>query len=770
LLRAELANLNLELVPGVRPKREKDTWLFQFPKVAGECLENALGLSRIAHDQGWLRVLLDALVSNKAITSIPQMMDEVRRALDRVPAAKDLVEALASLNAFLTPQALQEPFQKIVTGQSIAPWLEQVGRGLSGLPALLALDAYRRNPDERLRKLQSALEDYEARRDRDATAPAPPNDLLVDQYGDWWAALVQAAAIRVWQSIYHAECPILLQLTPETHSLKVRQLRDLLKEKQTLEVETIRSQWLSRQLGYRDQPWKRIFQLRSSKNGESKRLREAVRLGIPCGLLAMRPCWLVNPSVAAQIFPLQGGLFDVVIFDEASQCPIEQAVPAIMRGKILVVSGDEKQLPPTGFFSAKWDAENLGENGEAADEEATEESVQAHERRLQLLGGERLLQVEDLLQAAIGNLPERYLRVHYRSQHPALIQFSNHAFYDGQLEAPPSRGGAANSTRPILYHNVGGTYVRRTNSLEAERALQLLKSFWLNDGRSPTIGVVTFNQPQQELIQDLIDHECNENPAFAARFEEERQRHEASQDVGFFVKNLENVQGDERDVMIFSTTFGKDPQGKFYRRFGPVGAVGGERRLNVAVTRAKSQIFIIGSMPIPEIGPALGAAGGVDTQFRPADYLQLYLAYAKAVSDADEKLAGQILSRLGRQALSAQVDGEIESPLEAEVREAVERFGFRVVSQVGDSGFRIDMAVQHPEPARGYILGIECDGAAYHSDRSARTRDVWRQEILESRGWAIHRIWSTRWWYDKGNEVEKLRSVLDMALKRNCVT
>src|SRR4029077_20017506 len=182
----------------------------------------------------------------------------------------------------------------------------------------------------------------------------------------------------------------------------------------------------------------------------------------------------------------------------------------------------------------------------------------------------------------------------------------------------------------------------------ATRVLQLLKSFWLGEGKSPTIGVVTFNQPQQELILDLVQEESAENPAFAARYHEEQHRQESNQDVGFFVKNLENVQGDERDVMIFSTTFGREAGGRFYRRFGPVGAVGGERRLNVAITRAKSQIIIVGSMPIAEISTALRSEDEVSAGFRPADYLQLYLTYAKAVSDNDDKLADQIIAKLSR--------------------------------------------------------------------------------------------------------------------------
>jgi hypothetical protein len=323
------------------------------------------------------------------------------------------------------------------------------------------------------------------------------------------------------------------------------------------------------------------------------------------------------------------------------------------------------------------------------------------------------MQVEDLLEAAVGLMPEqRYLSVHYRSEHPALIDFSNHAFYGARLEAPPSRLGLISDSRPIQYHHVGGLYDHRNNHAEAKKVVEILRQIWLSDASPPTIGVVSFNQPQREEIEDLIQKECHENPALGARYEQELSRKDANQDVGFFVKNLENVQGDERDVMIFSTTFGKNAEGRFYRLFGPVGAVGGERRLNVAVTRAKRRVIVVGSMPIDEISTALRSDFAPGSGLTPAGYLQLYLAYAKAIDAGDGAGAQLILDRLGKQSASVKPLGRgPDSPFEEEILRIIERLGYQVHCQVGDAGFQIDLAVLHPDSKRGYILGIECDGA-----------------------------------------------------------
>jgi hypothetical protein len=756
-LRQQLAAINHALVGSLRPQADKSSQV-QFPATAFEELKWAEWMSQYEARYTWLRGLIDAIAKNALQMEAERLTRALDQAAQRQPFVESLLRGLRELTPYLTDQAFVEPDSFVRGGQSIDPWLDALEWGLKRLQSLMAWDLARPTRSEPLASILGALEEYESQRLRDERVPAPPAVLAEESYGEWWAGLAKYSVVLAWQGALHRKWPILVAITPETHAAKVSELERLIAEKRQLESSAIHAHWLAKQLPHRTAPWKRMFQLRRSKYGEAKRLREAISLSLPEGLLAMRPCWLVNPGTAAEIFPLAQGLFDLVIFDEASQCPVEQAVPAIYRGKSVIVSGDEKQLPPTSFFASGWAADEVDDDGE---EEATDKVV-TRDEQFQRVGVDFLLHVEDLLGAGIGNLPERYLSVHYRSLYPELIEFSNRAFYNGRLEAPPARVSSINGRRPIRYQELNGLYERRTNADEARSVVAVLKEMWLGGNGSPTIGVVTFNQPQRDLIENMLEDECLRDKAFDARYQQELSRQDENQDVGFFVKNLENVQGDERDVMIFSTTFGRDGNQRFYRRFGPVGAMGGERRLNVAVTRAKQQVIVVGSMPILEIASALSAELAPGSDLTPAAYLQLYLAYAKAVSEDDGNRIALVLERAGHKSPAMTV-GDAESPFEEEVRELLEKLGYTVHSQVGDSGFRIDLAVAAHDPSRGYILGIECDGAAYHSDRSARLRDVWRAQILRRRGWRLHRIWSTRWWYHRGEEIESMKLALEQA-------
>ncbi len=758
-LRVDLAEVNNRLVSSRRPKAEERSQI-PFPSVAFGEFQRAEQLCFHEAHHLWLKQFQDALVANDDAPSLSGKIEAIEQALQRAPLAAELIQRLAAFGSYLKAEALAEPEHLIRMGKSISPWLSKVGVGLDGLQSLMAWDHSRASRAEPLSSILAALEEYEGRRLAGEQIPIPSVDITADDYGQWWSALVRCSAVLTWQAECHRRHPILVRLTPPDHAQKIRDLQKALREKRNLEAVAIQAIWLNEQIPIRSGPWKTIFQLRRSKFRDAKRLREAVEVGLGEGLLKLRPCWLVNPTTAAEVFPLIKGLFDVVIFDEASQCPIEQAVPAIYRGKAVAVSGDEKQLPPTNFFSSGLSDDDSEE--ETPDQDATDELV-SREQQLQQMGVAHLLQVEDLLAGAIGNLPEKFLSVHYRSNHPALIEFSNRAFYGGRLEAPPARVTSVNGFRPVRYHEVNGVYEKRTNAEEARQVVRLLKEIWNADDQVPTVGVVTFNRPQRDLIEDLINEECLRDASFRVRYEQEVVREEENQDVGFFIKNLENVQGDERDVMVFSTTFGRDTAGRFFRRFGPVGANGGERRLNVAVTRAKQQVVVMGSMPIEEVSTALSANVAPGSLLTPAGYLQLYLAYAKAVSDGDSERIIQNLDRAGRKSV-LMATGSPESPFEEDVRSVLEKLGFTAHSQVGESGFRIDLGVIAPDPKYGYLLGIECDGATYHSERTARLRDVWRGEILRKRGWRLHRIWSTQWWYHRGEEIEALKVELDKAL------
>lgn len=679
--------------------------------------------------------------------------------LDRCEIVEEIFNAIRSLETYLTDGALERPRRFVCEGKSIVPWVRGLVRGIDALPALRAWQLDLKQRMSPIRGILEALESYERRLANGDPLPQPPNDLPTEQYGGWWAALASYSAWRLWLAQMQNVQPILLETTPQTHAAKVQELAQLVTQKRKLETDAISCRCQFEQVKYVDRDWTRMFQLRHSTRGEAKRLREAVALSLRNGLLAMRPCWLMNPGAVCQVFPLHPELFDVVIFDEASQCPLEQAIAVIYRGKRVIVTGDEQQLPPTSFFQSRWTGDD--EQPDDEDSEATEAPVET-ETKLAKAGIEHLLKSDDLLAAAIGTLPEAYLRVHYRSEHPSLIEFSNRAFYDGRLETPPGRMIQAPEFRPIEYHVVSGRYLERTNRDEGRKVIELLRGFWEQQNSAPTVGVVTFNEQQRDLIENLLEDECQADEQFSARFNDAVARREHNQDVGFFVKNLENVQGDERDVIIFSTTFGRDADGRFHRRFGPLGQVGGERRLNVAVTRAKQKVLIVGSMPIVEVSTALASIGGPGAALTPKCYLQLYLAYAQAISVGNQLLVRQILDRLRQPSDARSPTGDYDSPFEDDVAEAIREMGFQVEPQVGEAGFRIDLAVVHPVDRKlGYVLGVECDGAAYHSDRSALLRDVWREQILKDRGWRLHRIWSTRWWYHRNEEREILRHAIE---------
>ncbi|MBI2194996.1 MAG: DUF4011 domain-containing protein [Planctomycetes bacterium] len=766
-LREQLDRAEQALVPGVRPPLRDESSLQAFTRQASKALEEALALARKESASPWARPLVDAALDAAKPERFRAIASEVQAAVQRAPFARDLLDALSAAEAFLGPSGLEEPRTCILTGQALGPWLDRLTRGLASLDTLATLDLDRRQRRGALKTLLDGLEAYEARRGVGEKLPAPPADLAPEAHGRWWVALLQYTAARMGQTRSHQDQPLLVEITPEVHAGKVGQLRERLGQKRALEAQAIRTRWLGRAAACRSQPWKRMFQLRRSQHGDAKRMREAVSLSLTSGLLDLRPCWLANPESVAEIFPLQPGLFDLVIFDEASQCPIEQAVPVIFRGRSLVVAGDEKQLPPTSFFSARLGTDGEGEESAGTeDEEAVAAAAELQQAGIRRMDEGYLLQVEDLLQASMGNLPESYLTVHYRSETPDLIQFSNRAFYGGRLEAPPARTLSTDSRRPIQYHDVAGVYDQRTNREEARKVIAILREYWIGQATSPTLGVVTFNQFQRDLIEDLIGEECQRDEAFATRYQVEMSRKESNQDVGFFVKNLENVQGDERDVMIFSTTFGRDGTGKFFRRFGPVGALGGERRLNVAVTRARQRVILVGSMPIGEVSSSLGSNETLSS-LTPACCLQLYLAYAQAVSGGDEARARAILERFGRPAGAAAAGPSRDPipPLVQEVGTTLEKLGYQVRPQVGEAGFRIDLGVLHPQVKDSYLLGIECDGPAHLGGRTARIRDVWREEVLRRRGWKLHRVWSTRWWYYRNEETDKLQRALEEALR-----
>lgn len=452
----------------------------------------------------------------------------------------------------------------------------------------------------------------------------------------------------------------------------------------------------------------------------SKTIREVIT-GMPETFGKLAPCLLMSPLSIAQYLPANHTLFDVVVFDEASQIATWDAIGAIARGKQTIIVGDPKQLPPTNFFG-KADSDD---NDDLEDYEKDLESI--------------------LDEAQASGLPTLQLNWHYRSRHESLIAFSNWNYYGNQLVTFPAAESADRGVS--LKHVERALYDRgksRTNRKEAEAIIadlvaRMKRCLAKPEGERLTYGVVTFNSQQQELLQDLLDQSQRECPELEWFFSDDRIEPTA-------VKNLENVQGDERDVMMFSITFGFDVHGKFPVDFGAINREGGERRLNVAVTRARQELVVYASFLPDQLRAERSSARGIHD-------LKAFLEY----------------SDKGPKAIAARIEGSLggyESPLEEAVAAALQERGWRIDPQVGVSGFRVDLGVVHPDKLGAYLAGVECDGATYHRSAVARDRDKIRQQTLENLGWNILRVWSTDWWYDPKTAIEQLHAALSGHLNR----
>ncbi|WP_229664633.1 AAA domain-containing protein [Sphingomonas metalli] len=502
--------------------------------------------------------------------------------------------------------------------------------------------------------------------------------------------------------------------------------------------------------------WEDITRLRGVR---ARRLREFVERGADLGLMRLRPVWLVNPDVASRLLPLRKALFDTVIFDEASQMPVEYALPTLYRSGAMIVSGDEKQMPPTAFFSSRVESDEAevfeGQAAEDMPEEEREAVEETWNRR-------EIKDCPDLLQLAKTVLPSTTLQIHYRSAYRELIQFSNASFYVNRLSVPARHpADEIRRKRPVEMIRVDGTYVDQTNPDEAERVADVLRDIWTSAGSTPpTIGVVTFNRKQADLIEEVLEDRAEGDPAFRTALARERERVEGGEDMGLFVKNVENVQGDERDVIVFSSTFGRNAQGTFRRSFGVLGQTGGERRLNVAVTRARQKVVLVTSMPIPLISDLLSTRRQAAS---PRDFLQAYFEYARALSDGDLDAAEALLSRLTpeqRRQRSREAGGD---GLEAAVAEEIRSLGWEPASVGDDGAFGLDFAIEDPRTGL-YGIGIECDAPRHPLLESARAREMWRPDVLRRSIPRIHRVSSHRWFHEPEHERERLRRAVISAM------
>lgn len=431
---------------------------------------------------------------------------------------------------------------------------------------------------------------------------------------------------------------------------------------------------------------------------------------------AIKPVFMMSPLSVATFVPPGSVQFDLVVFDEASQVRPTDAFGAIVRGKQTVVVGDSKQLPPTRFFDSVV---------ELSEEEVEDENLTSD--------------IESILGLLLSQgAPQEMLRWHYRSRHESLIAVSNREFYDNKLVVFPSPQRDAREIGLVHVYLSDTAYDRGGTGSNPAEARAVAEEVMRHARECPdlTLGVAAFSVRQMQAIQDEIERLRREDLSCEGFFADHA--HEP-----FFVKNLENVQGDERDVMLVSIGYGRTREGYVAMSFGPVNWDGGERRLNVLMTRARQKCQVFTNLVADDIDMSRTSARGVHA-------LKVFLEYARS----------------RRLDVPAAADGEFGSPFEEAVWGRLTALGYEVHSQVGSAGFFIDLAIVDPEHPGGYLLGVECDGATYHSARSARDRDRLRQEVLEGLDWSIHRVWSTDWLRDSGQEVKKVVEAIEKAKVR----
>ncbi len=466
----------------------------------------------------------------------------------------------------------------------------------------------------------------------------------------------------------------------------------------------------------------------------------------------LKPIWLMSPLSISDTLPLDEQRFDVVIFDEASQIPLEEAVPAVMRAPQMIVVGDEMQLPPTSFFSS----------GGSRDDEDDESVAATYD-----------LQADSFLTHAAQRLPSTMLGWHYRSRSEALIRFSNHAFYGGDLLTVPDRSlpatrppievssaaeGRANAAhvrdRAVSFHHMQrSAYVQRRNPGEARYIAELVRGLLDSDEpQRPTLGVVAFSEAQQGEIEKALRELGEEDRDFGRRLEAEIEREEDGQLCGLFVKNLENVQGDERDIIVLSVCYGPNRQGAMRMNFGPINKGGGEKRLNVVFSRAKRHMAVVSSIRYSAITNEYNDG---------ALCFRRYLQYAEAMSVGDQGLADTLMHALagGQERRRRSAETAEATPVIDGLADALERAGLAVSRQVGASGFQVDLAVREPS-APGWQVAVLVDSARHYAKPDAFDRFHARPGVLSAFGWRVQWVLTKDWLADREACVQRVRGAV----------
>lgn len=667
------------------------------------------------------------------------LADLLTRSTQAAQAIQDTIAAIQSSNIF-SDTAVTALREKLLFGRAIDGDMEKLREDLERLEPLLRFQA--------------------------EVAPFPPavghalKQLASNDQPEElaWRRLLAGAFAGQLERIVQQN-PILQRCDAARIDGNFKRLRELTGQKAAYEARMIQFIWQKHQrerllastgsrLSSNGADLRRRLMLRGK---QASRIRQVIHDGLTMAggdpLFDIHPVWMTSPETASTIFP-PDRIFDVVIFDEASQCRLEEGLPVLLRGENVVIAGDTKQLPPTRFFESA-----------IVSSDSTEDDD---------LGSEGLFQsqqsdIEDLLSASLNiEVEQAYLDVHYRSQNEDLIRFSNEAFYGSRLQAIPAHPNAGFSkSSPVVLNQVHGTCENRQNQIEAHFVVERVREI-LASPDAPSIGIVSFNLTQKDLIEEALDAAAEEDPSFRAKLSEARVRESRGAFEGLFVKNLENVQGDERDVIILSTTYGPNAEGKFYRRFGPLGTAGGERRLNVIITRARLRVEVVTSIPSSVYRADANISPPAGKRPNGAWFLMRYLRQAELLEELYAKVGeqppGELLESAGLAPNDCIVNesGVPSMFVETFARLLMEKHGVASVLYHGNDGFYVDLAFRHPERPDNVTIGVLFDGTRYPRAQDRVEWDGFKTVVLESQKWELHRIWTPQFLRDPAAAVRQL--------------
>ncbi len=530
-----------------------------------------------------------------------------------------------------------------------------------------------------------------------------------------------------WISRAESQAPEIARMDNETYQRKRREAAHAIEDEKQAARAKVKREWLQG-IGTLSHSELKVIKFQAEKPTHRWPLRRFASTFVNKGLLKVFPVWLASPETVSALFPLKEGLFDLVVFDEASQCPLEHAMPALYRAKSVVVTGDEKQLPPFDLFEAYLD--------EGGEEEFERPEVVADAK-----------ETESFLQLARKRYPELLLKWHYRSKHAELIAFSNHAFYGGRMAFVPSAD--EREAKPIEWVAVQGEWEARRNKAEAEKVVELVEQV-ISRPRPPSVGIITFNVEQKELIESLLEKKARKDVGFYVKYKKEKERMQDEEVQGLFVKNIENVQGDERDVIIFSIGYAPTKAGNIVAQYGSLSIPGGENRLNVAVSRAREKVYLVSSISPLDLRTEESINAG-------PRLLRKYLEYAEMVSQG--KFEHKWLEKLSKERFgdaSESFEGE-QGSLQRRVADALKEEGLKVTNGSA-APYALDLAVASPKNPH-IMIGIECDGKEYSGLQDAKEWDVYRQRFLRRRGWNVYRVSSKQYWENPESVIREIKQV-----------